>query len=142
LNSHVSVSHGSSSKGLNSGIKFSVQWQDSYFVVCSYLNSRIKQCTVTLNNLKSCIFTHCRLFPRLYGDCSQKLSTALPLESTGIFDIIANEEPTWLLCSNTLYHLHLSSLSASVLAMAVKIMLAARWPGNTASEANVYLENY
>ena len=124
LNSHVSVCHGCSSKGLNSSIKFSVQWWDSYFVVCSYLNGRIKQCTVTLNNIESHIFTHCHLFSQLYGKCfPQKLSTAPPLESTGIFDIIANEELTWLFCSNTLYHLHLSPLLASVLAMTVKSCL-------------------
>jgi len=91
-------------------------------VVCSYLNGKIKQCTVTLKDLESCKFTHCCLFSRLYGKCfPQKLpSTALPLESVRIFDIIANEEPTWLFHSDTLYRLHLSPLSASVLAMAVK----------------------
>ena len=122
LNSHVSVCHACSTKRLNSSIKFSVQWRDSYFVVCSYLNGRIKQCTVTVKDLESRNFTHCRLFSRVYGKCfPQKLSTAPPLESTGTFDVIANEEPTWLFCSDTLYHLHLSPLSASVLAMAVKL---------------------
>lgn len=103
------------------GTKFLVQWQDPYFVVCSNLNGRIKQCTVTLKDLESCKFTHCRLFSRLYRKCfPQKLSAALALESIRLFDIIANEELTWLFHSDTLYRLHLSPLSASVLPMAVK----------------------
>ena len=61
------------------------------------------------------------IYHRLYGKCfSQKLSTALALEPTRIFDIIANEEPTWLFHSDMLYRLHLSLLSASVPAMTVK----------------------
>ena len=108
-------------KRLNSGVKFLVQWQDSYFVVCPYLNGRIKQCTVTFKDLETSEFTHCRLFSWLYGKCfPKKLSTTLVLESIRIFNIVANEEPTWLFHSDTLSRLHLLPLSAPVLAIAVK----------------------
>jgi hypothetical protein len=61
------------------------------------------------------------IYHRLYGKCfPQKLSTSLALEPTRIFDIIANEEPTWLFHSDTLHRLHLSPLSASVPAMACR----------------------
>ena len=120
LNSHISLCPACRSKG-NSSIKFSVQWRDSYFVVCSYLNGRIKQCMVTLKVLESCKYTHCWLFSRLHGKCFPlKVLAALPLESTGTFNIIANEEPAWLFHSDMLYHSHLSPLAASILAMAVK----------------------
>ena len=77
---------------------------------------------VTLKVLESCKYTHCWLFSqRLHGKCFPlKVPAAPPLESTGTFDIIANEEPTWLFHSDMLYHSHLSPLAAPILAMAVK----------------------
>ena len=76
---------------------------------------------VTLKVLESCKYTHCWLFSRLHGKCFPlKVLAALPLESTGTFNIIANEEPAWLFHSDMLYHSHLSPLAASILAMAVK----------------------
>ena len=48
------------------------------------------------------------------------MPVAPSLENIGIFNIIANEDPTWLYYSYRTYHLHLSQASVSVLAAAVK----------------------
>jgi hypothetical protein len=126
LKSHASACHGCLSKGLSFGIRFSVQWRGSYFVVCSFLNGKLNQCTVSLEDLESHYYTHCWLLSRLRGKCSslnsRVLSTApsLPLENANVFNIIANKDPTWLCYSNASYRLRLSQLSVSILADAVK----------------------
>ena len=99
LNSHVSFCHACLSKGLKSSLRFSVQWQGSYFVVCSFLNGKLKQCTLSLTDLEQCNYTHCWLLSRLNGNLK-----SLPLRphviqnqnleaAADIFNIIANEDP-------------------------------------------------
>jgi len=34
-----------------SGVKFSVQWRDPYYLICSYVNGKLKQCTLSLEDL-------------------------------------------------------------------------------------------
>jgi len=73
---------------------------------------------VSLKDLESRNYTHCRLLSRLLG---KHLPLIVPaLATIDVFNIIANEEPTWLFYSDTSYLLHLSPLPASTLAMAVK----------------------
>jgi len=117
LNSHVSLCPQCLSKGLDSSPKFLVQWRDSHFVVCSFLNGKLKQCTLSLKDLEVCKYTHCWLLSRLYG---KLFPLKLPLHIGNIFNIIANEDPSWLYYSDVSYHFHLSQLPVSVLALAVK----------------------
>ena len=127
LNSHVSFCHACLSKGLKSSLRFLVQWQGSYFVVCSFLNSKLKQCTLSLTDLEQCNYTHCWLLSWLNGNLE-----CLPLRphviqnleaAADIFNIIANEDPKWLYYPDATYHLHLSQLFMSILAVAVRSCL-------------------
>jgi hypothetical protein len=47
------------------GRKFSVQWRESYYMVCSYVDGKIKQCILSLENLQSKNYSHCRFMSRL-----------------------------------------------------------------------------
>ena len=41
------------------GIKFSVQWRDLYYLICSYVGGRLKQCTLPLEKIQSKDYSHC-----------------------------------------------------------------------------------
>src|ERR1700728_2693758 len=76
----------------------------SHFVVCSFLNGKLNQCTASLEELESPYYTHCWL---LCGMGSISLSS--PLEATNVFNVIENKDPTcqWLCYPNTLIIYHL-----------------------------------
>lgn len=85
---------------LYSSIRCSAQWRDlhSSFVISCFMNGNLKQCTVTLKELQSYRYTHCWLLSRLHGkfiplklDCDDA-----SLETKGTFNVVANEDPTWL----------------------------------------------
>ena len=66
--------------------------------------------------LESQHYTHCWLLSRLHRGKKKKtdlVSMAPSLQNilVGIFNIIANEDPTWLYYSYTTYRLHLSQAS-------------------------------
>ena len=52
LNSYASVCCGRHSEDLHSRTKFLVQWRHSYFVVCSVLNGKIRQSTMSSKDLE------------------------------------------------------------------------------------------
>ena len=129
LNSHVSVCQACLSKGLKSGIRFSVQWQGSHFVVCAFLNGKLKQCILSLKDLEKSNYTHCWLLSRLSGKCFPLRPHVVQSPETGlIFNVsIVNEDPKWLYYPDATYRLHLSQLSVSVLAVAVTMGLMWIW---------------
>src|SRR5271169_4377008 len=51
LCSHISLCCLCSSRHCLSGVKFSVQWRDPYYLICSYIGGKLKQCTLSLENL-------------------------------------------------------------------------------------------
>ena len=131
------------SNGLDLGItsRFSVQWRGLYFVVCSFQKGKLNQCTVSLEDLESPYYTHCWLLSRLcrkHFKFSHVLSTApsprSSLETTNVFNVIANKDPTWLCYPNALLSAIISP--AFITAFSVnfsrrrKIMLAT-WPGDS-----------
>ena len=122
LNSHHEDCHRCISKSINPS--YSVMWRDSYFVVCCFLNGKLKQCTVSPKDIESCNYSHCRLLSRLHGRCfptkSDIISINPCMEVNNIFNDVANKDPTWLYHSDATYRLHLSQLSRSILATAVK----------------------
>jgi hypothetical protein len=58
LNSHDDDCHSCLSKHINSSSRYSVQWRESYFVVCTFLNGKLKQCTVSPKEIISHNNTH------------------------------------------------------------------------------------
>ena len=110
LNSHVLDCPGCLFKleCLNSSVRYSVQWRDSDFLVCVFLNGKLKQCMVTLKELESCKYTHCWLLSCLH---ERSLPLALKLETMSIFSVVAKKDPSWLYYSKESYRFHLSQLS-------------------------------
>jgi hypothetical protein len=115
LSSHITLC---SSRHQPSGIKFSVQWRDPYYLVCSYVDGKLKQCTLSLEKIQSKNYSHCQIVSRL---C--RAPPPVPPSSSQIlnlYSVIAQKEPAWLFHSNDLYRLHLSHLPAPVLLSAAK----------------------
>ena len=126
LNSHDDDCHRCLSKHINSSFRYSVQWRESYFVVCTFLNGKLKQCTVSPKELISHNYTHCWLLSRLHGKTfplKSDVKIAPLLENEGIFNVVAKEDPSWLYHSDAFYRLLLSQVSVSVLAAAIKSWL-------------------
>lgn len=79
-----------------------------------------------LEDLEAHYYTHCSLLSRLnvmhLSPNSRNLSSRSieRLETSYIFNIVANKQRTWLFYPDATYHLHLSHLSMSVLAAPVK----------------------
>jgi hypothetical protein len=110
-------------KHINSSIRYSVQWRETHFVVCTFLNGKLKQCTLSQKELISHNYTHCWLLSCLHGKSfplkSDVVVIATPL-TKHFFNIVAKEDPAWLYYSFETYHMHLSQVSVSVLATAIK----------------------
>ena len=64
LNCHFSECCGCCYESLDS-IKYSVVWHNPYFLVCSFLNGIMMQCTVSLKDPESPNYTHCWLLSQL-----------------------------------------------------------------------------
>ena len=61
---------------LSLSVKFSIQWRGPYYPVCAYADGKLKQCTLSLEDLQSKTYTHCQIISRL---C--RASFAVPLEN-------------------------------------------------------------
>ena len=118
LCSHISLCRSCSSRHLASGVKFSVQWRDSYYLICLFAGGKLKQCRLSLEDLQSKKYSHCQIVSRL---C--KASLPVPPSASRIVDlysVIAKEEPAWLCYPVELYRLHLFDLPAPILSFAAK----------------------
>jgi len=124
LNSHVDFCHVCAASCSMRGVKFTVQWQEFSFVICSYFCGKIRQCLLSLEELQSCKYSHCRLLLRLCHPISfphNKIdSVPFPSQSSSLLSTMDKELPAWLFYTDELYTLHLSHLSASDLAAAAK----------------------
>ena len=108
LCSHISLCCPCSSVHHLLGVKFSVQWKDPYYLICSYVGGKLKQCTLSLENLQSKTYSHCQIVSML---C--RASPPVPpsaSQNVDVYSVIAQEEPAWLFRSDDLYRLHLSQL--------------------------------
>ena len=119
LCSHISLCCPCSSMHKLLGVKFSVQWRDPHYLVCAYADGKLKQCTVSLEDLQSKTYANCQIVSRL---CRPSLVVPPSDSSIDVYSVIAQEEPAWLFHSDDLYRLHLSQLPAPVLASAVVVM--------------------
>ena len=92
-------------------------------MVCSYLDGKIRQCLLSLEDLLSCRYSHCGLVSRLrrkvLSSTKAKPTPLLSPPST-LSHILDKELPAWLFCTEDLYKLHLSDHSVPVLAAAAK----------------------
>ena len=46
-------------------VKFCVQWKDPYYLVCSYVDGKLKQCTLSLETIQSKTFCPCKIVSKL-----------------------------------------------------------------------------
>ena len=67
LCSHISLCCPCSSMHKLLGVKFSVQWRDPHYLVCAYADGKLKQCTVSLEDLQSKTYAHCQIAPGFVG---------------------------------------------------------------------------
>ena len=117
LCSHISLCCPCSSTHQLLGVRFSVQWRDPYYLVCAYVDGKLKQRVVSLEDLQSKTYVHCQIVSRL---CRASLVVPLSDPCIDVYSVIAQEEPAWIFHSEGLYRLHLSWLPAPVFASAAK----------------------
>lgn len=118
LCSHISCCCSCSSKHHFRKVNFSVQWKNPLYVICSYVDGNLKQCTLSLRTLQSKKYSHCQIVSKL---C--RTSFVVPpsaKHNIDVYSVMAEKEPAWLFYSDNLYRLHLSQLHGSVLSSAVK----------------------
>ena len=126
LNSHVSACPTCFGRRVDSSVRYSVQWRESLadFFVCVILNGKLKQCLISLKDLQSPRYTHCRVLVRLFekrhGLPPKLACVKFTAPPTNVFYIVANKEPAWLHYSEAWYCLHLTHLSLPILTATVK----------------------
>jgi hypothetical protein len=92
-------------------------------MVCSYLDGKIRQCLLSLEDLQSCRYSHCGLVSRLEHKVLSSLKpkpTPFVSPPSSLSHILDKEPPAWSFYTENLYKLHLSDHSVPVLAAAAK----------------------
>ena len=102
-----------------SELKISVQWRESYYIICSCVNGKIKQCTLSLEYLQSKKYSHCQVVTKL---CKVSPGALFACDSdVDVYSVVARKGPAWLFRSEELCRGHLSQLPASVLLSVAKL---------------------
>jgi hypothetical protein len=102
------------------GVKLSVHWRDPYFLICSYVDGRLRQCPLSLENLQSKKYSHCQIVSKLCQTSVPVPPFANLNQNIDVYRAIAQEEPAWLFRSKEFYRLHLFQLPAHVLSLAAR----------------------
>jgi hypothetical protein len=118
LCSHISLccSCSSSSRHHFLRVKISVLWRDPYYLICSYVDGKLKQCILSLDSLQSKNYSHCQIVSRLCKAPPPVCPSASQILE--LYSVVAQEEPAWLFHSVELLRLHLSHLPAFILSFA------------------------
>lgn len=80
LNSHQSVCSLCFSNYYLSRVRFNVQWRDPYYMICSYVNGKLKQWLLSLENLQSKQYSHCQIVSKL---CSSSFLVPVSASDNG-----------------------------------------------------------
>ena len=81
-------------------IKISVLWKNVSYMVCLYLDGKIRQCLLSLEDLQSCRYSHCGLVSRLQrkvlSSTKAKPTPFLSPPSTLSHILDKEQVPAWL----------------------------------------------
>jgi hypothetical protein len=94
-----------------SRIKISVVWKNVSYLVCSFLDGKLRQCLLSLEDVETHRYSHCGLISRLQRK-AMSATKAKPISllspASALSYIIDKKHPAWLFYNEDLYKLHLS----------------------------------